>query len=104
MSHRGIFLLQLRLKFITTVWLPKIVLQLISLLLNCHPTVIMSQEVGEVPARREGEEEVEEIATVAASTNTAVSCSPGSARFRFAAGKDLALLLREVHVVNPCQF
>ena len=64
----------------------------------------MSQEVGEVPARREGEEEVEEIATVAASTNTAVSCSPGSTRFRFAAGKGLTLLLREVHAVNPCQF
>ena len=35
----------------------------------------MSQEVGEVPDRNEGEEEMEEIATVAASTNTAVSRS-----------------------------
>ena len=63
----------------------------------------MSLGDGEVPARNDGEEEVEEMASVTASTNTAVSRSSGSTRFRFDAVKDLALL-REVHAVNPYQF
>ena len=73
------------------------------LLISCL-AADMSQETSEVPDPRDGVEEAEEIASVAASTGTRVPEFRDRQVALDSSSTPRKIWLRQIHAVNPCQF